>query len=172
MNPRVSRVVRRWHRRRPASRLRRSRQSSRSATRSTRSRTTSPRRRRPASSRRSTTWSPRSRAGRSRSSRHERGARHVDAVGGRGHGDRDGPSPRSLQKALRSLEQGRLRSELLTRARRRSTTSATERADSQLAHRHARPALPARGAAPPWCEHRSDHACAQRSIRGSLTRCR
>ena len=99
---------RRWRRRPPASRSPRSPPSSPSATRSTRSRTTSPGPRRPASSRRSTTSSPRCRGGPSRSSPASPGVlgTSMQSVGeamaiGR-------TFPESLQKALRSLELGRL----------------------------------------------------------------
>ena len=92
----------------PGSRSPRSPPSSRSATRSTRSPTTSPRPRRPASSRPSTTSSPRCRAGPSRSSPARPGVlgTSMQSVGeamaiGR-------TFPESLQKAMRSLEHGRL----------------------------------------------------------------
>ena len=108
MNPRVSRSSRAGVARPPGSRSPRSPPAWRSATRSTRSPTTSPARPRPASSRSSTTSSPRCPAGRSRSSRARptSSARQMQSVGeamaiGR-------TFPESLQKALRSLEHGRL----------------------------------------------------------------
>jgi carbamoyl-phosphate synthase large subunit len=88
-NPRVSRSYALASRRRPASRSRRSRRSSPSATGSTSCATTSRGRHRPASSRRSTTSSPRSRVSPSRKfPQADPRLRRADEVGRRGDVDR------------------------------------------------------------------------------------
>ena len=148
MNPRVSPVRRRWRRRPPGSPSPRSPPASPSATRSTRSPTTSPARRRPASSRPSTTSSPRCRAGPSRSSPAPADVLGTaDAVGGRGHGHRphvprvapEGPALARARPLGPQLRPGR---GAARRPRRR-------RAGPAGRHRHARPAVPARGGAAP-----------------------
>ena len=148
MNPRVSRSSARWRRRPPASRSPRSPPGSPSATRSTRSPTTSPRRRRPASSRPSTTSSPRCPRWAFEKFPGTTGVlgTQMQSVGeamaiGR-------TFPESLQKALRSLEHGRLGLNCDP-----AEAQLDELTDDELLRRgrdrHARPALPARGGAAP-----------------------
>ena len=145
MNPRVSAARPRWPRRRPASRSPRSPPSWPSATRSTRSPTTSPGRPRPASSRRIdyvVTKIPRWAFEKLPGTTGVLGTQ-MQSVGeamaiGR-------TFPESLQKGLRSLEQGRARAQL--RSRRGELYD--ELSDDELlaagGDRHAGSALPGRG---------------------------
>ena len=88
MNPRVSRSSRAREQGDRASRSRRSRPSSRSATRSTRSRTTSPRDAGELRADHRLRRHQDAALGVREAARHDAGARHADAVGRRGHGDR------------------------------------------------------------------------------------
>ena len=139
-------VVARSRARPPGSRSRRSRPSSRSATASTRCATTSRARRPRSSSPRSTTSSPRSRAGRSRScpastpvlGTQMQSVGEVMAIGR--------TFLESLQKALRSLETGRLGLNC-DPGRARARRARRRRAGARGRGAHARTHLPDRGRA-------------------------